>query len=298
LAALSWGAGDFCGGLITRFANVLMAMLASQGIGFILTTLILIASGEPVASTESLAWAAVAGICGIAGLAFFYYALARGTMGLVAPVAALIGAGLPVLLAIVEGETPDAFRWAGIAVALIAVVLISLPPSSGNAAERAAARIDIRELPIVLLAGLGFAGFFIAIDRASDGGALWWPLAIVRVAGLTLVIAGIAFFAWRRGSGSVGHRVGSAIALDRFRASGRTLIGALPLFLVAGAGDMGGNFFFVLARELDDLSVAVVLASLYPIVTTILAAIFLRERLRPVQILGVVLAALSVPLLR
>jgi len=274
-----------------------MAMLASQGIGFVITTLILIASGEPIATTESLVWAAFAGLSGIAGLAFFYYALSRGTMGLVAPLAALIGAGLPVLLAIVEGESPDALRWAGIAVALIAVVLISVP-TGGDSAERAAARLDVRELPIVLLSGLGFAGFFIAIDRASTGDALWWPLATVRVVGITLVIAAIAFFAWRRGRGSARERLGGAIGLDRFRSSGHTLIGTLPLFIVAGAGDMGGNFFFVLARDADALSVAVVLASLYPIVTTILAAIFLHERLRPLQIVGVALAALSVPLLR
>ena len=82
------------------------------------------------------------------------------------------------------------------------------------------------------------------------------------------------------------------------RARGERSLAPLPLFVIAGAGDMGGNCFFVLARGADALSVAVVLSSLYPIVTTLLAAIFLRERLRPLQILGVVLATLSVPLLR
>jgi len=274
-----------------------MAMLASQGIGFVITVLILVASGEPTASTESLAWAAFAGVSGIAGLAFFYFALSRGTMGLVAPLAALIGAGLPVVLAIIDGETPDALRWAGIAVALLAVVLISLPPLGSNAAK-GVARLDMKELPIVLLSGLGFAGFFIAIDRASADGALWWPLATVRVVGIVLVIGAVVFFSWRSGPGPVGQRLGGAIGLDRFRASGHTLAATLPLFLIAGAGDMGGNVFFVLARGADALSVAVVLASLYPIVTTILAAIFLHERLRAVQILGVAMAALSVPLLR
>jgi drug/metabolite transporter (DMT)-like permease len=272
-----------------------MAMLASQGIGFVITVLVLLVSGEPAAPPVSLGWAAFAGVSGIAGLAFFYFALSRGTMGLVAPLAALVGAGLPVLLAIVEGETPDATRLAGITVALVAVVLISLPPRGQDAAV---ARMELRELPIVLLSGLGFAGFFIAIDRASEGGALWWPLATVRLFGITMVIAAIAFFAWRSRAGSVRQRLGGAIGLDRFRSAGRTVLGTLPLFLIAGAGDMGGNFFFVQARGADDLSVAVVLSSLYPIVTTILAAIFLSERLRAVQIAGVVLAALSVPLLR
>lgn len=276
-----------------------MALLASQGIGLIASMLILILSGEPVASSESLTWSAVAGVSGVAGLAFFYLALARGTMGLVAPLAALIGAGLPVLLAIFEGESADAVRLLGIAIALLAVVLISLPTGPESPAEERAIRIDISELPIVVLSGLCFAGFFIGIDKASSTGAVWWPLAVVRICGVTMVIAGIAFAAWRRGGiGSLQTRAGTVLGVDRFRASGRTFMGALPLFLVAGAGDMGGNAFFILARGAEALSVVVVLASLYPIVTTVLAAIFLRERLRPIQIAGVVLAALSVPLLR
>jgi drug/metabolite transporter (DMT)-like permease len=112
------------------------------------------------------------------------------------------------------------------------------------------------------------------------------------------VLLGIVFIAWRRHSGSWRDRTVNALGIDRFRRTGHTFVGALPLFLIAGAGDMGGNFFFVLANNSDALSVAVVLSSLYPIVTTILAAVVLRERLRPVQIAGVVLATLSVPLLR
>ncbi len=273
-------------------------MLASQGIGFVATLSILLISGEPMADAGSLGWAAFAGISGVVGLGLFYLALSRGTMGLVAPLAALIGAGVPVLLGIVEGERPDAFRLAGIALALIAVVLISLPSGSGSAEERRATRIDIGELPIVILSGLGFAGFFIGIDKSAESGALWWPLAVVRICGVMLVFLGIAFVAWRRHGGTFRVRTHNALGLDRFYGSGRTLMASLPLLVICGLGDMGGNVFFVFARGADDLSVAVVLASLYPIVTTLLAAFVLRERLRPIQILGVVLATLCVPLLR
>lgn len=273
-------------------------MLASQGIGMVATGLILLLVGEAAPAADSVLWAAIAGISGVGGLAFFYLALARGTMGVVAPLAALIGAGVPVLVAIINGETVDAARLLGIGLALAAVVLISLPSRPANDAERRGFRADFAELPMVVLAGLGFAGFFIGIDRATSAGALWWPLTIVRVLGITLVVLAIAVAIWRQSDGTLRRRVAGVLGLDRLRDSGRTFVSVLPLLVLSGIGDLGGNVFFVFARGADTLAVAVVLSSLYPVVTTLLAALLLRERLRPVQLAGVALATLSVPLLR
>jgi len=273
-------------------------MLASQGIGMVATGLILVLVGDPVPGAESILWAAIAGISGVGGLAFFYLALARGTMGVVAPLAALIGAGVPVLVGIINGEDVDAPRLMGIALALAAVVLISLPSRTANAAERRVFKADVAELPIVILAGLGFAGFFIGVDRATASGSLWWPLTIVRVFGIALVVLALAVAIWRRREGSLRGRAASVLGIDRLRESGRTFGSIALLLLVTGVGDLGGNVFFVFARGADTLAVAVVLSSLYPVVTTLLAALLLRERLRPIQLLGVALATLSVPLLR
>ncbi len=273
-------------------------MLASQGLGMVATGLILVLVGEPAPATDSFVWAAIAGISGVGGLAFFYLALARGTMGAVAPLAALIGAGLPVLVAIINGESVDAARLLGIGLALTAVVLISLPGRSATPGERRVTRADLAELPMVVLAGLGFAGFFIGIDRATAAGGMWWPLTIVRVFGITLVVLTIVVAIWRRGDGTLRRRAAEVLGVDRFRDSGRSLASAVPLLLFTGIGDLGGNVFFVLARGADSFAVAVVLSSLYPVVTTLLAALLLRERLRPVQLAGVALATLSVPLLR
>jgi drug/metabolite transporter (DMT)-like permease len=298
-SALTWGAGDFCGGLVSRYTSVIAAMLASQGLGLIGVLAVLAISGEAPPSTEFLIWGLFGGFSGVAGLGFFYLALSRGTMGVVAPLAAILGAGIPVLLAILGGEPTPLARLGGIALALLAVVLISLPARAADStAEQRAMNIDLRELPIVVLAGLGFAGFFIGIDRASASGAIWWPQAMVRVAGLTLVVGAIAVAMARLGALSWRRRVADVLGVDRLRASGRSLASVVPLFALAGAGDLGGNAFFVLARHADAFAVAVVLSSLYPIVTTVLAAVLLRERLRPVQVAGLALAALSVPLLR
>jgi len=260
--------------------------------------LIVALSGEAQPATAELVWAVVAGASGVIGLAFFYYALARGTMGVVAPLAALIGAGVPVLVAIVGGESLSFGRMIGIALALVGVVLISMPGAPASVAERRSLRIDLREIPFVVLAGLGFAGFFIFMDRATETGATWWPLAIVRVVGTFLMlIAFVAILASRRAP-TWRARMSEVLGVDRLRQSGRTWRGIAPVLVVTAFADLGGNVFYVLAIRTDALSVAVVLSSLYPVITTVLAALLLRERLRMVQVGGVILATVSVTLLR
>ena len=261
------------------------------------TLLLLVTSAEPLPATSSLLYAAAASVIGVTGLGFFYYALSRGTMGVVAPLAALIGAGLPVLLAVFGGEQVPALRWAGIVMALGAVVLISLPGGERTSGERRRLRIDLGELPLVVLSGLGFAGFFIFIDRATSAGETWWPMTVVRAVGASLVLGATAVAILRADGPSLRERVVHVLGLRRLR--GRSVAGfsLVAVFAVAGLGDLGGNVFFVLAKHAGAFSVAVVLSSLYPVITAIIARLVLNERLRPLQLLGVALAAVSLPLL-
>lgn len=262
------------------------------------TALLLGFSGEQAPPAEPILWAAGAGLCGVVGLGAFYRALARGTMGLIAPLAALLGAGLPALVGLIGGEPLGSLRLAGIGIALVAVVLISLPGGETSPAERSAVRIDIADLPLVLLSGLGFAGFYLFLDRAvAAGGEIWWSLLVVRLVGLAVVLG---FFGWalaRLGEGSLRRRTGQVLGVGKLRAASISALAIAPLFALAGAGDLGGNAFFVLANERDSLPVAVVLSSLYPVVTTVLAAVLLRERLRPVQLGGIGLAVIGVALI-
>ena len=239
----------------------------------------------------------LAGGGGIIGLGAFYLALARGTMGLVAPLAALLGASLPVAFAFISGEQVGPLRLVGIVVAIVAVVPISLPGGERDAEERRQARLDMRDLPLVVVSGLGFAAFYILMDGArAAGGELWWPLVAVRTTGLLAVLLALGVLLARARGESVGRRLSGVLgfAPGRLRAG---LLGLSPLLLVAGLGDLGGNAFFVLANQAGELAVAVVLASLYPVVTTILAAAFLHERLRWWQIAGIALAAAGVVLI-
>jgi drug/metabolite transporter (DMT)-like permease len=273
-------------------------MLTTQLVGLAGAITLVLISGEPMPSTSSVLFAAGAGLSGVVGLVLFYYALSRGTMGVVAPLAALIGAGLPVLVAIYGGEHISTARLVGIAAALAAVIFISLPGGEKTNAEQRRRRIDVGELPLVVMSGLGFAGFFILIDRATSEGAAWWPLTVVRSVGSTLVLAAAVVLLLRGPGTTLRERAVHMLGLRRLRGRQAGGVGLLSLFLVAGIGDLGGNVFFVLAKYADAFSVAVVLSSLYPVVTALLAALLLRERLRPLQVLGVALATLSVPLLR
>jgi drug/metabolite transporter (DMT)-like permease len=243
-------------------------------------------------------WALAAGGSGVIGLGAFYYALARGTMGLVAPLAALIGGGVPVIYAVVSGESVSPTRLLGIVLALLAVILVSLPGGEPTEGERRRARVELHELPWIVISGLGFAGFFIFIDRATSAGETWWPLLLTRLTGLVLVFIVLAYLTLRVGGTPLRARASSVLGFADLRAWSLPRSRLILLLLVTGLADFGGNVFFVLASQADVLSVAVVLSSLYPVVTTILAAIFLHERLRRRQIAGVALAAVSVPLMR
>lgn len=254
-------------------------------------------SGEAAPTMASVAFAAAAGGVGVSGLACFYYALGRGTMGVIAPLSALIGAGVPVLLAIYNGEHVSFFRLLGIVLALVAVVLISLPGGESSPTERRKVRLDIAELPLVVLSGLGFAGFFVFIEHASADGGVFWPLAVVRTVGVTMIVVGLAIALTRLGAGSLRERMVDLLGTARMRTWPGSRLAFGATIVVAGAGDLGGNVFFVLARHADLVSVAVVLSSLYPVITTVFAVVLLHERLRPQQVAGVVLATLSVVLL-
>lgn len=273
---------------------MLTAIFVSQTLGLAATLVLVALGGQPAPTAVAFGWAGAAGLVGFVGLSAFYYALARGTMGIVTPLAALIGAGVPVAVAIATGEQVGPLRLAGVGLGLVAVVLISLPAEPHTLGERRALRVAVADLPVVVVAGLGFAGFFLFVDRAlTEGADMWWALAGVRMVGLLgalVLLPGLLLWRSRRGDRLV----------DPFGIAGIQRLGmavALPLLVLAGLGDLGGNGFFVLARGEDLLSVAVVLSSLYPVVTTLLAAALLHERMSRLQLAGAGLAVLAVVLI-
>lgn len=261
LSSLLWGASDFLGGLATRRLPVASVLGAAQLVALLGLAPLALVLGELDAERGYLWPGVVAGTVGAAALAAFYLALSTGTMGVVAPVAAL-GVVVPVVVGLLQGESPSLLQVAGMAVAVVGVVLASGPELSGGA--------GLRPLLLAAAAAVGFGVVLVLVAQGSEeGGSVVMVLLTMRltvVLGLTALLVGLA-----RGRGW-------ELGLRRKD---------LPLVLAIGLGDVAANGSYAVASQSALVSVTSVLASLYPVVTALLAAQFLRERLTPVQVAGV-----------
>jgi drug/metabolite transporter (DMT)-like permease len=231
-------------------------VLWTQPLGLALALLFAVARGENGLSPNDLLWAGLAGLCGPSALVFFYRGLAVGRMGVVAPIAGVLGAGIPVVVGGILDGLPAPVQLAGIALALVSVLLVTRAGDPGARGRQG--------VGLALLAGLGFGAFFVLLGRVEPG-TVFAPLVIVRLVATVLV--------------------GVVVLLSR-----GTWRLARPSYLpvvVAGTLDMGGTLGYLLAAQQGRLDIAAVLASLYPVVTIVLAAALLRERIGGVQAVGI-----------
>jgi len=219
--------------------------------------------GNPIAA--DFVWAVLAGIGSATGSIFLYRGLARGRMGLVAPISAVGAAVLPLLAGVAFGERPGVLVWVGMLAALPGIWLVSRNPVSDRLEDTRGALLD------GVVAGAGFGVLFVALAQISAGAGLL-PLAVNQLVGAVLTIATAAGLrqAWRPSAGVLGW--GSAAGV----------LGAL------------GTLLFLLATGATSLAVAAVLTSLYPAVTVLLAAGLLRERVTLGQRVGIGICTLAV----
>jgi drug/metabolite transporter (DMT)-like permease len=264
-ASLSWGSGDFSGGLASRRVSPSNVVLAAYAVGFFLLIAVALVWREPFPAFADIVWGGVAGVAGVLGLLAFYSALASGKMGIAAPVSAVLTASLPVIFSVFTAGLPTLVQLAGFVLALLALWLISRPQQTTEPAQG---------IGLALLAGCGFGCFFILISRVNPA-ATFWPLAVAR---LTSVLVLLIVRPLR------GEPVLSGMKLT-------------PLMVLAGILDAIGNAFFVLAAHSGRLDIAAILSSLYPAATVLLAAIVLRERATRIQAIGIVLVLLAIPLI-
>jgi len=268
-SALLVGGADFVGGFLSRTVDAVRVAAAAQlvGLAFAVPTALFVAS-ERVTTTDAC-WAVGSGVAVALGLVCFYTAMTRGLISVVAPVTAVTGALVPLLYALGGGERPGEAAVAGIALAIVAIGLVSLGPM--GPAEAAASR---DALPLAIAAGVLFGLFYVCFARVHEDAGLW-PVAISRLTSATVLVA-------------------LAIALTGGLSVGRA---AAPWVVAIGALEVAAAVTLLLALQRGPISVASVLASLYPVTTTFLAALVLRERLRGLQLAGVALALVAVALI-
>jgi len=273
-SAILYGSADFFGGLTARRANTIATVVWSQFAGLVLLLLAIPFLPATTVSSRDWIWGFVAGLSGGIGVAFLYRALAVGTMAVVAPTTAVIAAMIPVAFGFAIGERLRPFTLAGVALALVAIFLVSRPPRSDNSdAEKISGRFP-PGLGLALLAGLLVGIFFLSLARTSMAAGMW-PLVAARISSIGL-FALIALVAKR------------TLRMDRTAAATATTGGAL---------DMAANAVYMTAARIGPLSIVVTLASLYPASTVILARILLKEHLSRTQIAGIACALLAVVLI-
>ncbi|WP_432831151.1 EamA family transporter [Dactylosporangium sp. CA-092794] len=265
-SALIWGAGDFAGGKASQRANSFVVALVAEtaGIPLLAGWLLITRPGAP--GLADLAWGVASGLVGNAGLVIFYRALAGGAMSVVAPLTATTTAAVPLLLGLFLDRLPSAPALAGAVLAVAAITLVSAGPRGGARASRALAGL-------ALLSGVLFGGYFTLVAQTSDASGLW-PLLAGRVAGVT----------------------GLLVTMRALRVPVRVPGGTVLLGGTAGAFDVAANALYLFAVRNGVLSVAAPLASLYPVTTVVLAVAVDRERMRPLQITGLGLAAVALVL--
>jgi drug/metabolite transporter (DMT)-like permease len=257
LSSVLWGTSDFLGGTASRRLPAVIVVGGSHGIALVgLVPVALLLGSRP-----DHPWAGVAaGLAGVVGLGAFYAALASGKMGVVAPLAAL-GALLPVVVGVSRGESPSSLQILGIVAAIMGVVLASGPELSGGASAK----------PLVLASvaavGFGLVAVLLAAGSKGASGAVLTTLLVMRVTSVGLVTLGFLVARTR------GFRAG-VVRRD------------LTVLTAIGLGDVGANATYAVASRTGLLSVVSVLASLYPVVTILLARQLQQERLRPIQVLG------------
>ncbi|MEU0525184.1 DMT family transporter [Streptomyces niveus] len=276
--ALLWGLADFGGGLLTRRTPALTVVVVSQSIAVAVLGVIVVATGAWSASGPQLWYAVAAGVVGPVAMLAFYKALALGPMGVVSPLGS-IGVAVPVGVGIVVGERPGLLQLAGIAVAVAGIVLAGGPELRGAAVQR-------RAIALTLIAAVGFGAVMALIAEASTSiTGLFLALFVQRVTNVG--VGGAALYvSVRRGARALPEEGGF-----------RVIRAALPALAFVGLADVAANGTYSIAAQNGPVTVAAVLASLYPVITAIAARGVLKERLRAVQAAGAGLALIGTVLL-
>jgi drug/metabolite transporter (DMT)-like permease len=261
----AWGTSDFLGGLGAKRTNAFLFTALVHTSGMVAMGAAAWLTGAAFPGRASVAWSLAAGALGGSALALFYRQLAHGNMGLIAPVAAVLSAAIPTLVTTFVHGFPGYRHVFGFVLAGIGVWLISRSESGGGRPEG---------LGIAVLCGIGFAGFYLCIHQTGNASALW-TATCSRWASLLVTLCVVVF--GKQKSAVPGW--------------------VLAIAAVAGILDISGSVLFVRASQIGRLDDAVVMCSLYPAITVLLARVFLQEHFSRTRTIGMVAALAAVPMI-
>jgi uncharacterized membrane protein len=267
-SAAFYGCADFLGGFVSKRVPAAAVTVLSQVAGLPLLLILLVVVPVDAVTFRDVAFGAAAGLTGGLGLLALYAGLAVGRMAMVAPLTAIIAAGLPVAASLVSGQRPEALTLAGILLAIAAI-----PALAGGSAN-----VKFRSPPsavwLAVGAGVGFGVFFVLFSATSEAAGMW-PLVGARATSIPAL-----YLIARRGGRPFG-----------FDAQTRNLA------ILTGGADMAANAFLLVAVQRGPLAVAATLASLYPGFTVLLARLVLGERFSGPQRIAVPLALAAIVLI-
>jgi drug/metabolite transporter (DMT)-like permease len=260
-----WGVSDFAGGIGARRVNAFLFTTMVHVAGIFLMSAVALLAHATFPADRSALWAVLAGAVGGVSLALFYRALASGNMGLTAPVAAVLGAAIPTVVTAFTEGFPGQRHLFGFVLAGVGVWLISRSEKDSGRPEG---------LGLAVVSGCGFAAFILCIHQAGEGNALW--IAVVSRSASLAVTVVIVLFA---------------------RSIRAVSVPVVAIAILAGGLDTCGSALFVRAQQIGRLDAAVVLSSLYPAITVLLARVFLREHFSRARTAGMLAALVSVPMI-
>jgi len=264
-ASLIWGTADFLGGVMSRKYRPIAVYGWAQVFGCAALVAYSLSIGAWRADLDYLPWAIGTGIVGLVAMVLFYTALSTGPMGIVSPLVA-VSVVIPLAYGLIQGESPAPMQVLGIVLAIVGILLAS-GPELGDARSA-------RPMMLAALSAFAFGAFVIFLDLGSQTS----PVMTVTVSRVVVVVIMLVVALAARSTGGIrGRDLG--------------IVGAV------GVLEAASNVMFAVAITLGMLATTSVLGSLYPVATAILAAVFLRERLRPVQYVGVVAALAGVALI-
>ena len=266
LASLGWGVGDFGGGLASRASPVLGVLLTSQVASLLVGIPLLLIAAEAPMRPGDLVLAAIGGALGASGLALLYRGLSVGRMGVVMPISATITAALPVVFGVVTQGRPADLAIVGIGCAAVGVVLVSLSPVPPDGRPSG--------IWYGVATGVIFGLFPIVASGISDD-VLVGPVVAVRIASIATVAGAIV------------------LGRQQWRVTRRMW----PAMLGIGLADMLATGAYLAAIAAGPLAIAATLTSLSNVVTVVLAALVLRERITPIHALGIGAAGVAVMLI-